>query len=1084
MALTKTQCLDQLTKIAKNPENKGLSDNEIVSLAWKNSDKTTCSTYFSSSDLKTTISNIKTWKTTSWIVVSSSSKAKTSTWAALTWSVQKQPWMSEKVTEWIKNGFTWTMLILWLTLISFFLYKFSMFLIRFVFDVTKVNKLIYLRIALPRWDSKLDRELQKDLAKDMKEKIGRMSQVYRSMHKLWETSFWDKIMKTIFHKPKISLGMHYEDGTMNFLISTYPEYQKTVESAFAAQFSEATIEEMGEFNFFKKKYWDIMPVYQTKDPVYPIRTYKQLEDDPLNNIIDSIWKVSTDDTFTIFMTLKPEDASFNNRARKVAEGLYKRTIKYNEEKSILQKIPVIWLFFTFIKFLMGSWKSKTKKDWKDGGDSFVRMVKSEEDAINVMWEEANNPAYESSLFMISSSDTAGRAQVNITSVVSAFTVYKSDYNNELDQPETTASLMGWFLKPMWKFAIMYQLSQFFSKKNIFTTNSLTSIYHLPDWIYNRSPIIKWLDYKVIAAPDNLPDLKDENGYFMTWTIAEEYLKWNVSDIFTGVNAPFVWTQTQNKEVDMPLDEFNTKYPGWTRTTIDWKDYISLSGQNYEIIKEWEKEKVVFFVNETKTWLKLYKDWVLLWINVYRNQFTPVYMKRKDRSRHHYIIWKSGWWKSVYISALARQDVWNWDGLCVIDPHGDLVEDILQYIPKERAKDVIYFDAWNEERPMWLNLYEIHSVNEADRVVNDATEIFLKMFWPEIFGPRIQEYFKYWSLTLLEDLDDWATLLDVPRIFTDEVFREYKTKKVKNPVVKNFWERTYASMWEREKQEIIPYFSSKFVSFNTNSLIRNIIGQTKSAFNFRESMDSWKILLINLSKWKIWELNSQLLWMVLVSQIYNWAMSRADTPEEKRRDFWLYVDEFQNYVSGTFADILSEARKYHLWLVMAHQYIAQLEGWKGSNLWESKWWASSVKDAVFWNVGTMQSFKVWAPDAEFLEKEYAPVLSAQDIIGISNYKVYIKENINNATSRVFSMDTIWTEDYKNTKVPAILKEYCWKKYGRKREFVQAEIEARLGIMAGWEETPAADWSLDLSAWVAPGADTTAPVQAPADTTATQ
>jgi hypothetical protein len=397
--------------------------------------------------------------------------------------------------------------------------------------------------------------------------------------------------------------------------------------------------------------------------------------------------------------------------------------------------------------------------------------------------------------------------------------------------------------------------------------------------------------------------------------------------------------------------------------------------------------------------------------------------------------------------LARQDIWAGHGVCVIDPHGDLVDDILKYVPKHRAKDVIYFDAGNEERPMGLNLYEIHHIAEADRAVNDAVEIFVKMFGPEIFGPRIQEYFKYGSLTLLEDLEEGATLIDVPRLFTDDVFREYKVRKVANPVVRNFWERTYEAMGDREKQEIIPYFTSKIVSFIKNSLIRNIIGQTKSAFNFREVMDNEKILLINLSKGAIGELNAQLLGMIIVSKIYNAAMSRTDQEADDRKDFYLYVDEFQNFITDTFADILSEARKYKLCLIMAHQYIAQLDSNAGNNIGEGK---SGVKDAVFGNVGTMQSFKVGAPDAEFLEKEYAPVLVAQDILSVANYKAYIKLNINNSTSRPFSLNAIYTQDYKSKKVAEVLKQYCEKKYGRKKEFVDAEISARIGIFSQEDE----------------------------------
>jgi hypothetical protein len=535
-----------------------------------------------------------------------------------------------------------------------------------------------------------------------------------------------------------------------------------------------------------------------------------------------------------------------------------------------------------------------------------------------------------------------------------------------------------------------------------------------------------MDYKVLSAPDNLYMPKEPTDFVISGSIAEGYLGGKIPKLFNKDHWAFGSTVDTIENL-IPFDTVQ-------HATID--PALIVENEQGKFVKEITKQP--------RTGLKVFKDASLLGVNVYRNQFTPVYMKRKDRSRHHYIIWKSGWGKSVLLGFLARQDARNGDGFCVIDPHGDLVEDILSYIPASRAKDVIYFDAGNESRPIGLNLYNINSYNEADRVVNDATEMFLKMFGPEVFGPRLQEYFKFWSLTLLEDLEDGATLLDIPRLFTDEVFREYKTSKVKNPMVRNFWDRTYASIGEREKAEIIPYLTAKFVSFTTNSLIRNIIWQTKSVFNFRKIMDEGKILLVNLSKGKIGELNTQLLGMIIVSQISNGAMSRADIPEDKRKDFYLYVDEFQNFVTNTFADILSEARKYHLSLIMAHQYIAQLDWGASNNIGETSGGKKSVKDAVFGNVGSIQSFKVGAPDAEFLEKEYVPVLSAQDIIWISNYKTYSKINIDNATSRVFSLDTIWSEDYKNEKMRDILKQYSALKYGRDRKYVEAGIGARLGI----------------------------------------
>lgn len=293
---------------------------------------------------------------------------------------------------------------------------------------------------------------------------------------------------------------------------------------------------------------------------------------------------------------------------------------------------------------------------------------------------------------------------------------------------------------------------------------------------------------------------------------------------------------------------------------------------------------------------------------------------------------------------------------------------------------------------------------------------------------------------MEDVEEWGTLIDVPRLFVDEAFMKYKTSKIKNPVVKSFWDHEYANTWDREKQEMIPYFSSKFWPFITNTTIRNIIGQTKSAFNIRDVMDNQKALLVNLSKWKVGALNAQLLGLIFVSKVNMAAMSRADMPEEQRKDFYMYVDEFQNFATETFGEILSEARKYRLALIMAHQFIAQIGGWS----WQ-KWDKPSIKDAVFGNAGTIMSFKVGADDAEYLEKEYAPVLSQQDIISIANFTTYCKLNIDNATTRPFDMKTIWDNNYKNEKAASIIKEYSRKKYWRKKKYVDMEIEARLWII---------------------------------------
>lgn len=947
--------------------------------------------------------------TTSGIVVSTSQQKRYS-WDSMSWYLS-----------------IWLNLILLFLVIYIFIKIFKKWA-EFLYDTLNAHRLIYTKVLLPRWDSRSDREKEKEVSKDMKEKIWRMSQVFRAMHRIGELWVWDSIMNRVFNKAKVSVNLHYEKSLTHFIISTYPEYQEIVASSISAQYPDASIEITTKPNYFANKYSDIVPMEPVKSPVFPIKTFKQIEDDPINNVIDGMGQLWDQDTFDILLTIKPTGSKFNKKAQKRAEGLYRNDSNYVDQwgkafKILKSPLKFLGFLFTGPKKQGMPWDSNKYQEW---GKDYVRMTKAKEEALNIMWEEAGRHAFISNLYLISSSNEIGKSKQNIRNMVAIYNIYKDEVNNELDVKERKTDIFGRLLKPIRSLLANIQSIWMFFKQNIFTENQLTSIFHLPDGVFNKSPSIKWMDYKVVGAPDNLYRPKEDSWFVITGSIKEDYLWWKIDKLFDKNHRAYGET----------IDKIENLVP-YNATTHAWyKD------DQIIVDDKWKRAKEV--VEKPRTGLKVYKDASLIWVNPYRNQFTPVYIKKKDRSRHHYIIWKSGWGKSVLIWFLARQDAWNGDGMCVIDPHGDLVEDILSYIPPSRAKDVIYFDAGDESRPIGLNLYDINSKDEMDRVVNDATEMFLKMFGPEIFGPRLQEYFKFGSLTLLEDLEEGATLLDIPRLFTDEVFREHKVAKVTNPVVRNFRERTYASIGDREKEEIIPYLTAKFVSFTTNSLIRNIIWQTKSVFNFRKIMDEGKILLVNLSKGKIWELNTQLLGMIIVSQISNGAMSRSNIPEDQRKDFFLYVDEFQNFVTNTFADILSEARKYHLNLIMAHQYIAQLDGWASNNIWESSWGKKSVKDAVFGNVGTIQSFKIGAPDAEFLEKEYTPVLSGQDIIGISNYKTYLKLNIDNATSRVFSVNTIRSLDYKNDKVKDILIEYSRLKYGRDRKFVENEIGARIGV----------------------------------------
>ncbi len=447
--------------------------------------------------------------------------------------------------------------------------------------------------------------------------------------------------------------------------------------------------------------------------------------------------------------------------------------------------------------------------------------------------------------------------------------------------------------------------------------------------------------------------------------------------------------------------------------------------------KWQNYKIV------KAPANIPKEGLLLGHNIYRGEKTPIYMKREDRFRHFYVIGQTGTGKSSIFQLMVRQDLQNGDGLCVLDPHGSLVEDLLPFVPRERVDDVVIFDPSDTERPMGLNLLEAKNEEESDMVALDAMNIMIKMFDEEVFGPRIQDYFRNGCLTLMAD-PIGGCITDVVRLFTDDAFQRSKVKHVSNPVVKAFWTKQMAQTGQREKQEMIPYFSAKFGAFITNSMMRNIIGQTKSAFDFSEVMNKKKILFMNLSKGSTGEINSKLLGLIIVSKLQTAALRRQKMAKEDRQDFFLYIDEFQNYVTESIESILSEARKYRLSLNIAHQYVSQIDTSgqkKGVNL----------KDAVFGNVGTMMCYKIGAPDAEAMTKEMAPVFSDQDLINIDAFKAAIKLSVDGQPSRPFSLDVPrpWLEKG-DPDIGKALKQISRLTYGRSKKFVEKEIFTRLDV----------------------------------------
>lgn len=375
----------------------------------------------------------------------------------------------------------------------------------------------------------------------------------------------------------------------------------------------------------------------------------------------------------------------------------------------------------------------------------------------------------------------------------------------------------------------------------------------------------------------------------------------------------------------------------------------------------------------------------------RNKKVTFGIKAKDRTKHVYVIGKTGMGKSTLLENMAVQDIKNGEGMAFIDPHGKTADLLLEYIPPERVKDVIYFAPFDTDYPISFNVLESVDPDKRHLVVSGLMSTFKKI-WQDAWSARMEYILTNTLLALLEYPE--ATLLGVNRMLSDKNFRQKVVANVTDPAVKSFWTEEFANYTERMAAEAVPAIQNKIGQFTANALIRNMIGQSKSSFNIREIMDSRKIMIINLSKGRVGETNANLLGGMLITKIYLAALSRADVPDRVLKtlpNFYLFVDEFQSFANESFADILSEARKYKLNLTMAHQYIEQME--------------EEVRAAVFGNVGTMIVFRVGAYDAEVLEKEFMPQFTAEDIVNLGIYQIYLKLMIDGVSSAPFSASTL-------------------------------------------------------------------------------
>lgn len=425
-----------------------------------------------------------------------------------------------------------------------------------------------------------------------------------------------------------------------------------------------------------------------------------------------------------------------------------------------------------------------------------------------------------------------------------------------------------------------------------------------------------------------------------------------------------------------------------------------------------------------------KEGLNLGRNVYRGEETIVRMDKDSRRRHLYVIGQTGTGKSGFLEGLIEQDVTSGNGLCVIDPHGELIEKILKLIPRTRADDVIVFDPSDIDRPLALNMleYDINSPEQKTFVVNEMIAIFDKLYdLKATGGPMFEQYMRNAMLLVMGDPSSGSTLLEVPRVLTDSEFRDYKLSKCQDEIVVNFWRKEAEKAGgEAALANMVPYITSKLGVFLSNDIMRPIIAQEQSAFNFREVMDNKKILLLNLAKGKLGDVNSNLLGMIVVGKLLMAALSRVDIPDEQRNDFYLYIDEFQNVTTESIATILSEARKYRLDLTIAHQFIGQLN--------------EKIRDAVFGNVGSMACFRIGATDAEFVVKQFAPTFSEQDLIGIDNYNAYVKLLVSGQTAKPFNIMTNPPKEG-GGEIVKLIKDLSRLKYGRDRGIIEQEISKK-------------------------------------------
>lgn len=756
---------------------------------------------------------------------------------------------------------------------------------------------------------------EKEEKQEEKELIAVAEQVFAGfaqLNRVKKTKLWEE-------KDFVSLEIVAYHNETSFYVCCPNNLVGLVEKQIQAAYPKAELEEVSEYNFYTPESVVLATnMVLARENVFPIKTYKYLENDPLSALANALSKMGDQEGGGIEVMIRPAPKGWQTKglsaARKIQQGV--KSSEAVGAKSVAGKMAH---FAGEVVMTAVQGAEKKKRAPEVEGEKQIEAPPSltplQQETVKLLEEKANKVAFRTNIRLAVASPTREQAEIKLSNLINAFqqftypefNSFKPDKNRKWSAKKTITNFNLRFFNE--------------GKASILNTEELASIFHLPT-AYTETPEVKWLTAKKGEAPANLP-----------------------------------------------------------------------------------------------------QEGIVIGKNVFRGVERLVRIQKDDRRRHLYIIGQTGTGKTTLLKNMVAQDLQNGEGVCVVDPHGELIEELLGLMPRNRAEEVVLFDPGDIDRPLGLNMLEYNTPEQKDFVVSEMIAIFHKLFPPEIVGPMFEHNMRNVMLTLMADPENPGTITEIPRMFTDPEYQKYKIAKVTDPVVRDFWEKEMAKTTDFHKSEMLGYLISKIGQFVENTMMRNIIGQQRSAFNLREIMDSGKILFVNLSKGKTGEINSSLLGLIIVSKIQMAAMGRVDIPEEERRDFYLYIDEFQNFTTDSIMTILSEARKYRLNLTLANQYIAQLP--------------EQIRDAVFGNVGSLASFRIGPNDAEFVEKQTEPVFSAHDLINLGQFQTYLKLTINNTPSKAFSMQTLPPAQKPDRDLAQKIKNLSRLKYGKER----AEVEAK-------------------------------------------